>query len=174
MEAAATQTDTTAAGGAGRSRWRTAAFALAVLLLLAVPGPVLVAAMFTAGVNVLAIPVVYGLRRERFGRHLRKAAFRVAFLLLAGVLVGVNFHLAEARLGRVVEAMHAYHDVHGAYPDDLAALVPGHLERVPRATLWLTMNRFRWSPNGLLTCVPTPPIGWIGHDFRTDAPAALD
>jgi hypothetical protein len=163
------------AGGASRVRVTAAVYGIATLLLFLAPGLMLLVATFAALMGVFMIPVVYLLRRERLTRHLTKTALRLGFLLVCGILVAANFHLADARMDRVVGAVHAYRDVHGAYPRDLAALAPEHIERVPHATLWLTMNGFRWNPGkGLLTCVPVPPIGWIGYDFNTESRTALD
>lgn len=175
MEQAATQGEAAAGRGAGRSGRRIATFAAALLLLFVAPGPMFMGALFVASVGVLSTPLVFLMRRERLPRHLRRTGRRLAFLLLATVLVTLNFRMADARLQRLVTAVHAYHEANGAFPPDLAALAPAHIERIPRATFWLTMNRFRWDgENGLLTCVPAPPLGWIGHDFRTDARVALD
>jgi hypothetical protein len=156
-------------------RITAAVYGIATLLLFLAPGLMLLVATFAALMGVFMIPVVYFLRRERLTRHLTKTALRLGFLLACGILIAANFHLADARLDRVVDAVHAYRDAHGAYPRDLAALAPEHMERVPHATLWLTMNGFRWNPGkGLLTCVPVPPIGWIGYDFNTESRTALD
>lgn len=162
-------------GDTRRHRWTAIKLAVATALLFLAPGPVLMGSLFLTGVALLATPVVYWLRRERFRRHLGKLAVRTAFLALTVGLIVANVRLADARLKALTGAVHAYHDDHDAWPADLADLAPKYVARVPRATLWLTMNRFSWHPaQRMLTCVPTPPIGWIGHDFDTDSPVALD
>jgi hypothetical protein len=148
--------------------------ALALFLLLALPSVMIMA---FAGMTVVALLMSLGsllFQRHRLRRWLRSLAFDAGLLLLAWALIGVNFHVAQARIRTVVDAVHAYQAANGALPDDLDALVPAYLDHVPRATYWLTMNEFRWHENGLLTCVPSPPIGWIGYDFQADAPTALD
>lgn len=148
---------------------------MALLLLFAAPSVVFAAAAIGTAVAVLAALVTLTFRRARLPRRLRVAGAYAGFLALAWGLIGVNFHLAEARMQIIVDAMHAYKDANGAYPDDVAALVPAYVDRVPRATLWLTMNRFRWNARReLLTCVPSPPIGWIGYDFPTEKRVAMD
>lgn len=175
MEQAATHPEAAPAGATRRWRGTALKLAIATLLLFAAPGPILVLALYVTAVGVLATPVVYWLRRERFPRHLRKVAVRTAFLALAVGLIFANIRLADTRLHALTDAVNAYKADHGALPTELTALVPDYVDRVPRATLWLTMNRFRWHPErAMLTCVPAPPIGWFGYDFRTDSPIAMD
>jgi hypothetical protein len=157
-----------------RYRRLAATYAVATGLLFLAPGPVLVLAALAAAVKLFELPLVFAARRRRLPHFLRAAGYRLGFLLFAVILTGVNMDLAEARLDRLVDAVHAYHATHGAYPERLEDLAPDYIQRVPRATLWLTMNRFHWKREGLLTCVPSPPIGWIGYDFRTDKRVAMD
>lgn len=176
-----THTEAAPAGAArGRGRTGTGAVlgatlaALALFLLFAVPSVMIVVFTGMTAVAVLMALAALAFQRKRLRRRFRAVAVHAGFLLFAWVLTGVNFHLAEARMRVVVDAVHAYRAANGALPDDLADLAPAYLDKVPRATLWLTMNEFHWNRDGLLTCIPSPPIGWIGYDFRTDSPAAMD
>lgn len=175
MEPAATHAPAPPARGTRHLRGGIAALAVALLLLLV--APFVMSAVFAIGtaVAVLAALVTLVLRRDRFRRRLRVAGVWLGFLLVTWGLIGLNFHLAEDRMQVLVDAVHAYQAATGAYPDDLTALIPAYVDRVPRATLWPTMNRFGWNARrALLTCVPVPPLGWIGYDFRSESRTGLD
>jgi predicted PurR-regulated permease PerM len=178
MTQATTPSQATPTGDAPRRDWRReralAGFALIFVLLFTVPALVLPTLSLMTFIAMLMALTGLFVRRDRLRRKLRAVAVYFVLTVAASGLVAFNMHLAETRLQTLVDAVHAYQDANGAYPDDLDALIPTYVDHIPHATLWLTQNEFHWDKEGLLTCIPSPPLGWIGYDFKTESWGAMD
>ncbi len=126
-------------------------------------------------IGVFAIAaLVKWLRRNRSGAI--RAGLRALIFLVCSASAflacqyGVGVGSANAQA--VAEAIRAYHDKAGQYPESLADLVPEYLESIPRAGIRWSRNEFRYNraPEGPpeLTWSIHGLMGRADYDFERD------
>lgn len=120
---------------------------------------------------VFVILAVISLLQKKAERSLRmkKAAVYFVMFLLTMVITMANDHFARKNAGRIIAAAENYAQRTGAYPGQLADLVPEFLPVLPIAKYTLNDNDFKYIARGkqhILTYVKKPPYGKVYYVFE--------
>jgi hypothetical protein len=130
-------------------------------------------------VVMVGVPLSFIKRHEAFRRQtlIDIAIYLLVSLVPVIVMVNVNAHVAHARAERLIAAIECCRTATGAYPRELADLVPEFIDRVPRAqyTLIGSFSYVYWGTE-------KPPSLWYNphamdhriYDFKTKKWGYLD
>lgn len=98
------------------------------------------------------VAILIAAARKRWGGCLRSAVILLSVVaaIYAGRLIQNNQIERSQELAKpIIAALEVYRTGHGGYPDQLQALVPAHLDRVPTPTLGLfSVRPFGYSASG--------------------------
>jgi len=169
------------AGNGGKTAWHWPVGLCVGLLLLffwGFDGLVMNVPLFGClGAGLLALVVlVMGLLRRKNRKPMARLlmALSLASILSIGLTVATvrfNWHMGQKNAERIVEAVRAFQKDHGgAYPENLEALVPGYLDRVPSSRIGIMSNYRYWidGERASLMWIQIPPFGRPGYDFADD------
>lgn len=149
--------------------------ALAVLVLDAVLN-----GTYTLSVIFCPIWFLYSLMKSASSRPgWRLALLRIAIPALTLGLVLTNNALqskiAETNAAKIISACEEFHAATGAYPKNLAELVPKYMRSVPRAKYCLTFSEFLYSDRTpMLFWYSVPPFGRKIYYFEERRWSCLD
>lgn len=108
-------------------------------------------------------------------------AYKVAIYVITAVAIlgthSFNTNLGESNANRIIYAVSDYRAEHGKYPETLEELVPKYLDNVPRSSVRLIANKYRYWGKGShynLMWVKVPPFFKKTYDFESERWGALD